>query len=299
MASPADNGGHFPDRAYLSLTGGTLTGPLIAPAGTAALPGVGVGSTAIGLYSTGSGATGVLGFSTNGVSRATIDTSSAIFATTFAIRSTFDGAAAIYASGGSSATIRCDGTGAAALNIPSGGGTFGLAITPNGGIATATTAITTASVTEYAGFAPPPTLTTGTDTAMANGTSWFAPVYIGTNRTLTGIGYLVGSVGGTDSVITALYTASGQAAALANSNLAGTTVGTAATFQEVPFTATYAAKCGWYWALIQANGATAKLRLGLAVGARGGTIVGGTFGTLAATLTLPTTNVAAPICYVY
>ena len=28
MASPADNGGHFPDRAYLSLTGGTLTGAL-------------------------------------------------------------------------------------------------------------------------------------------------------------------------------------------------------------------------------------------------------------------------------
>lgn len=141
-----------------------------------------------------------------------------------------------------------------------------------------------------------PTLTTGTDSTPTAGTVYFGALYLPVNYTCTGIGYLIGSVGGTDSAIVALYDSTG--AVVANSALAGTTVGTTATVQEIAFTATYAAKGpGLYYVSISTNGNTCRLRLSVASGVRGGSAAG-VFGTLDA-ITPPTANAAAPIAYVY
>jgi len=101
--------------------------------------------------------------------------------------------------------------------------------------------------------------TAGTDTACTNGTAYFASIYIPYVRTLTGVFYLVGSVGGTDSVIVTLYDDVGTL--LANSALAGTTVGTAAQVQKVAFTATYTTtRSGLFYYGVTFNGTTAKFR---------------------------------------
>lgn len=103
--------------------------------------------------------------------------------------------------------------------------------------------------------------TSGTDTAFASGTLFVASVFVPVNKTITGIGYLLGSVGGTDKVVVQLNSAAG--ALLANSTLTagGTTAGTAANTQEIAFTATYAAVGpAMYYIGVSANGATAKLR---------------------------------------
>jgi hypothetical protein len=101
--------------------------------------------------------------------------------------------------------------------------------------------------------------TSGTDTACDNGSVWAAQVYVGENCTLTGIEYLIGSVGGTDKVIAYLFDSTGVV--VANSALAGATVGTAATLQQVAFTATYAAKGPQTYIVgLQFNGTTAKFR---------------------------------------
>jgi hypothetical protein len=101
--------------------------------------------------------------------------------------------------------------------------------------------------------------TTGTDTACSDGTTYFTEIFIPTLRTLTGVFYLVGSVGGTDKVIVTLYDSSG--AVLANSDIAGVTVGTAANIQSVPFTAAFATTyAGQYFMGVTFNGTTAKFR---------------------------------------
>jgi hypothetical protein len=102
-------------------------------------------------------------------------------------------------------------------------------------------------------------IATGTDTACTNGTTYFTELFIPTIRTLTGVFYLVGSVGGTDKVIATLYDNTG--AVLANSDVAGTTVGTAAEIQSVPFTSTFTTTyAGQYFFGLTFNGTTAKFR---------------------------------------
>lgn len=73
--------------------------------------------------------------------------------------------------------------------------------------------------------------------------------------TITGIQLLVGSVGGTDSWIVELHDATG--ALVATSATAGTTAGTAATWQQIPFTSTVALVPGLYYVAVQSNGTTA------------------------------------------
>lgn len=141
------------------------------------------------------------------------------------------------------------------------------------------------------------TATGGTDTACTNGTAYVGLVFVPMNCTGTGIQYLVGSVGGTDKVIASLHSASG--ALLANSALAGATVGTAAQLQQVAFTATYAlVGPGFYFLALTFNGATAKFRSIPAYVNAGTGIVGNgvtqTFGTAAA-FTAPTTFTADKI----
>lgn len=135
--------------------------------------------------------------------------------------------------------------------------------------------------------------TGGTDTACDNGSIWAASVFVPANCTLTGVQYLVGSVGGTDKVIVGLYNNAGTL--VANSALAGATVGTAAQIQQVAFTGTYSAVGpARYFVAVQFNGATAKLRTIPAYIGLGTTRIkqAGTFGTMAALSPVPSANVA-------
>lgn len=146
-------------------------------------------------------------------------------------------------------------------------------------------------------------LTGGTDKACADGTRSSCSIFIPHIITLTGIGYLIGSVGGTDKVVVELHDADGKL--LANSDLAGVTVGTTATMQEIPFTAPVeVVGPGWYYLSLTFNGTTAKFRTLAASTAMASTAftkaAALTFGT-AGDLTVPTTFTAdvGPIAYVY
>lgn len=145
--------------------------------------------------------------------------------------------------------------------------------------------------------------TAGTDTACDATSVWVAEINVTANCTLTGLEYLIGSVGGTDSVIVSIYTAAGVL--LANSALAGTTVGTAAQLQKVPFTATYACKGPQtLLAALSFNGTTAKFRsIPAFAGQRTHRVkqLTNTFGTLVAISPVPTALVAdvGPILSTY
>jgi hypothetical protein len=171
------------------------------------------------------------------------------------------------------------------------------------GVMTSTAAIQSiggvGSATHFGTYGVPASLTAGTDTTPVSGTVFYGEVVIPVGATLTGIGYLIGSVGGTDKAIVALYDSTG--AVVANSALAGVTVGTTATYQEIPFTATYAAKGpGQYFVSVSMNGTTARLRTIPAGAFAPASSATGVFGTLAA-ITPPTTFTAAkaPVAYTY
>jgi hypothetical protein len=143
--------------------------------------------------------------------------------------------------------------------------------------------------------------TSGTDTACTNGTAYVGSVFLPMNATVTGIQYLIGSVGGTDKVIASLHSSTG--ALLANSATAGATVGTAANLQQVAFTATYnAVGPAFYFVALTFNGTTAKFRSVPAFTNAGviGNGVTQTFGTPAA-FTAPTTFTAdkVPVASLY
>ncbi len=116
---------------------------------------------------------------------------------------------------------------------------------------------------------------------------------------LTGINVLVGSTGGTDLWNAELHNAAGVT--VATSLLTGTTAGTALTWQQFAFTATYLASPGQYWLCVQSNGTTAKVQcynaptFPLFTGSSTGTL-----GT-AASITPPTTYTQnlGPICFPY
>ena len=180
----------------------------------------------------------------------------------------------------------------------SGTTTFTGATTGSAGVAQTSTAKQTRWPTTAVALA-----TSGTDTACDNGSIWAASIFIPYNSTITGIEYLIGSVGGTDKVVAALY--SDQGALLANSILdSSVTVGTAANVQQVPFTGTYSAVGGKkYIIALQFSGTTAKLRTLPAHTGQACLRVkqAGTFNTLAALSPLPTALVAdvGPIASTY
>jgi hypothetical protein len=149
-------------------------------------------------------------------------------------------------------------------------------------------------------------LTGGTDTTPADGRYHLCSIFLPHNMILTGIGYLIGSVGGTDKVIVSLFDADGKQ--LAYSTLAGTTVGTTATMQSVAFTApVQVAGPGWYLLGVQMNGTTARLRtiptaLGISqtANARSLSATFGTAGDISAA-NVPTTFTAdvGPVAFTY
>ncbi len=176
------------------------------------------------------------------------------------------------------------------------GGTVTAAVTLSGGIAQAVAP---------SGFHnwQPIAATSGTDTTPANNTQFLTSIFLPVNMTLTGVSYLIGSVGGTDKVYVVLYDASG--AVLANSSLTsgGATVGTAANIQAVAFTAPYAAVGpAMYYVGVSMNGNTARLRT-VPAHCQAGLFAGSvtqTHGTVAAVVE-PVTFTAdkAPVCFLY
>jgi hypothetical protein len=146
-------------------------------------------------------------------------------------------------------------------------------------------------------------LASGTDSACSNGDIYWASVYIPHSVTLTGIGYLTGTVAGTDRVIVALYDNAG--ALLANSILSGTVTSGTDNIQQVAFT-TPANVIGpnYCYVAVQFNGTTDKFRT--IAGGNGSEYLSvtnstpGTFGTLGAIVTggVFTSN-QGPIAYTY
>lgn len=142
--------------------------------------------------------------------------------------------------------------------------------------------------------------TSGTDVACTNGTAYVSQVIVTANKLLTGVGFLIGSVGGTNNVIVTLYDSNGTL--LASNAAAGTLVGTAANYQQVPFTTAYQAGPGAYLVALTFNGTTAKFRAAAppALGYPAFSVAQ-TFGTIAASITPVTTYTVslAPLCYLY
>lgn len=142
-------------------------------------------------------------------------------------------------------------------------------------------------------------LANNASTTPVNGTRFYVGVTLGFDKLLTGIQALIGATGGTDKFIYELHNAAGVL--VATTALAGVTVGTANTWQQIPFTAPYQAVAGNYFIVVQLNGNTARLAtynapvLPLLTGS-----VAGTFGT-GASITPPTTYTAAvgPVAMLY
>jgi len=96
------------------------------------------------------------------------------------------------------------------------------------------------------------------DKTMVSGSRYYSSINVGFPATITGIQALVGTTGGTDLWIFELHSPTGVL--LATSATAGTTAGTASTWQRIAFTATYNLTVpGTYYIAVQSNGTTAKL----------------------------------------
>jgi len=156
----------------------------------------------------------------------------------------------------------------------------------------------------FAGGWSPPTATTGTDTTPAEKKLFVVSCFIPTYKVINGIGYLVGSVGGTNKVVAGLFSSTGAILAESSPTTEGTLVGTAAEIQELPLVTPYLAVGPTVVYIgITMNGNTARLRT-IPVNTAGSNIFSSEV-TLAAknvlnAITVPTTNAAkGPISWVY
>lgn len=95
------------------------------------------------------------------------------------------------------------------------------------------------------------------DKTTVAGSRYYRSILIGSPKVLTGVDVLVGGTGGTDSWLVELHDSTG--ALVATSTTSGVTAGTANTWQQFAFTATYSAAPGTYYIVVQSNGTTAKL----------------------------------------
>lgn len=142
----------------------------------------------------------------------------------------------------------------------------------------------------------------GTNSTVVAGTLYVAEVQIPKFMTITGIAVLVGTTGGTNNGLVALYDAGGNL--LATSALAGALVGTAATFQTRDFITPVQNAIGKYFVAYQQNGTTATLKtIPVSTFIDCLTISQtGVFGTIPTTLTAVPSAVVAdvgPFAYVY
>jgi hypothetical protein len=173
------------------------------------------------------------------------------------------------------------------ITVPSGLETFNVDTNSAGGANPQTGAYSIAQLANLISF-----YGNGLDKTMVSGSRYFSSFAVGTPAVLTGISVRIGTTGGTDSWIVELHGPTGLL--LATSALAGTTAGTASTWQNIPFTATYNLTVpGTYFLALQSNGTTAKFD-SLNAPTNPGVLTGsatGVFGT-GASITPPTTYTA-------
>lgn len=125
------------------------------------------------------------------------------------------------------------------------------------------------------------------------GTVYFSEIYLDATNTWKGIGVLNGTVVGTDNLMVMLYGSSGTL--LANSAVAGVVSANASVFQNIDFITPITLPSGRYFTAVQCNGTTATTRTLLSIAqpnALTGSVVG-VFGTVPATITVPTTHTTA------
>lgn len=129
------------------------------------------------------------------------------------------------------------------------------------GAATLTGGIVSGAPGFYAGGWNPVAATSGTDTTPAEKKLFVTSIFLPVNKKIKGIGYLVGSVGGTNKVVAGLWSSAGEILAHSSETTEGATVGTAAEIQELNLSAEYSAVGpAVYFIGITMNGNTARFR---------------------------------------
>lgn len=199
---------------------------------------------------------------------------------------------------GDSANLTFNGTTLSAAGVSVGSTGLGStgAITPTGGlVATSNGRISDIPIGAVA------LGSLGSDLVHVAGTLYFAEIWLPANKTVTGLAVLNGSADGTHKLIVALANSAGTV--VKTSALAGTMSAGTDAFQEIAFTASYAAVGpARYWAIIQCEGITPKTRRIAASTYLNFTgSLAGVFGTIPASITPPTATEAdsGPIVYAY
>jgi len=136
----------------------------------------------------------------------------------------------------------------------------------------------------------------GTSSVHVAGTMNLSEIFVPHWNTWKGLAVLNGTVVGTDNMLVALYGSDGKL--LANSAVAGTLSAGASTFQSRDFLVPVTLAPGRYFCGVQSNGTTATSNK--FVSANGVNVltgaIAGTFGTVPATVTVPTTFTTAQGC---
>lgn len=129
-------------------------------------------------------------------------------------------------------------------------------VTPGGGI------ISPSAVPGvFVGGWNPVAATSGTDTTPAEKKLFVGSLILPVNKSIKGIGFLVGSVGGTNKVVAGLFNSAGKLLGRSSEATEGTLVGAAAEIQELNLlSAVSAVGPGVYFVGITMNGNTARLR---------------------------------------
>ncbi len=141
----------------------------------------------------------------------------------------------------------------------------------------------------------------GTSAVHVAGSWYRSEIFVPHLAQWTGINVLNGATVGTDNLLVALYDSAGNL--VANSATAGVLSAGANAFQSIAFTTPALLAPGRYFISVQCNGTTATTRRWAA--ANGGnqmtSLTAGTFGTVPATFTPPTTFTAdvGPIASLY
>jgi hypothetical protein len=141
----------------------------------------------------------------------------------------------------------------------------------------------------------------GTNTADVNGQLWITDVLVPTSFVCTAIGFLQGGTATTDNVLAAIFDAGGNR--LGNSATAGVVLSGANTFAErTLLTPVQLIGGNRYFVAVQGNGTAAgaiqTVPTATFVGVLAG-VLAGTFGTVPASIVVPTTFTAGqgPVVY--
>ncbi len=177
-------------------------------------------------------------------------------------------------------------------------GAFAQGVYYDDGAGTITESSSYSSVVYALGGAPG-IATDGTDVACDDGDRHISQIMIPNRMTITGIFYMVGSVGGTDSVIVNLFDSGGNlvtgGTSITSAADAEVLVSTTAIFQKVPFEdGTITIDPGVYYISAQFDGTTAKYRAYVVAGSPFVALtLAGTFGTAVLTITPGTSFTAS------